>query len=85
MIAALLLAAAAAPPSAPPPIWHAACAYCHENSKVGPPLNGPYDPAALRAIIRSGVDAMPPFHPSELSDEEIDALAQWLAARPVAR
>lgn len=80
MILALLLAAAT-PGVAPPPIWHAACAYCHEGSKVGPPLTGPYDREALRAIVRSGSGAMPPFHPSELSDRQIDDLARWLAAR----
>ena len=36
----------------------------------------------LELFVRRGAGAMPPFRPSELSDEDIAAIAAYIAARP---
>ena len=37
-------------------------------------------PELLHAVLRHGIGSMPSFTPTDLSDAEIDALAQWLAS-----
>ena len=39
-------------------------------------------PDYVRYIVRRGLYLMPPFRPSEISDEELKALATYLAAGP---
>ena len=75
-----LLGAAASPQGgrAPVAIWRSSCAYCHQGSKVAPPIPAGIDPAALKPLVRNGSGAMPPFHRSEISDGELDALAEWI-------
>lgn len=86
MIGLLALLAAAVQPDAgaavraPEAIWRSACGYCHQGSKVGPPIPRGIDAAAVRMVVRNGLNAMPPFHPAEISDGELDALAAWLKA-----
>lgn len=36
----------------------------------------------VRAIVRHGLNMMPPFRPSEISDRKLKALAAYLAAGP---
>jgi mono/diheme cytochrome c family protein len=36
-------------------------------------------PAVTRAFVRNGVSVMPPFRKTEISDAELDALADYLA------
>jgi mono/diheme cytochrome c family protein len=38
-------------------------------------------PDFIRATVRTGVNAMPPFRRTEISNTELDALAQYLAAK----
>jgi mono/diheme cytochrome c family protein len=38
-------------------------------------------PDFVRATVRIGVNAMPPFRRTEISNSELDALAQWLSAK----
>ncbi len=38
-------------------------------------------PDFVRATVRTGVNAMPPFRRTEISNAELDALAQWLSAK----
>lgn len=82
MLAALLLAAATAPSErrTPQAIWRSSCTYCHDNSKVGPPVPAGIDAQAVTLFVRKGAGAMPPFHPSEISDAELARLAAWLKA-----
>jgi (+)-pinoresinol hydroxylase len=38
-------------------------------------------PDFVRATVRTGVNAMPPFRRTEISNAQLDALAQWLSAK----
>jgi mono/diheme cytochrome c family protein len=38
-------------------------------------------PDFVRATVRTGVNAMPPFRRTEISNAQLAALAQWLSAR----
>ena len=77
----------------PEDIFAARCAYCHEAGGWGtrvlarrmPEAQAELRkrgnlPAALTAlVVRRGIGAMPPFTPTEISDAELQALAEWLA------
>lgn len=39
----------------------------------------------VRVIVRHGLNLMPPFRPGELSDKELQALAEYLDAGPHAK
>lgn len=55
------------------------CAYCH-GANVGPVLLGRgLDPAAIAAMVRNGMGAMPAFRPTEISDAELADLAAWVS------
>lgn len=43
-------------------------------------LRADLNAAALRYFVRRGIGAMPAFRPSELTDAQIDAVAQYIAA-----
>lgn len=84
-LAALLLAAgpvraqSAGEWRGPAHLWHALCGYCH-GAGVGLQLLGAHRPAELIATItRSGLRAMPAFAPTQISDEELTALAEWIS------
>ena len=80
----------------PQQVFAARCAYCHEAGAWGTRVlarrvpEGQAElrkrtslPAALTTlVVRRGIGAMPPFTPTELSDDELHALAQWLEAEP---
>ena len=88
-IVAVLIAipAAAAAQSAgqwrgPEQIWAATCGYCHDEG-VGPELRGRKLPAmGIAPVVRQGLPGMPSFHPSEMNDRELDALARWIERGP---
>ena len=55
------------------------CGYCH-GSNVGPVILGlNIAPEAIQAVVRSGMGAMPAFRPTEISDQELAELSQWIA------
>ena len=57
------------------------CYQCHPagNSGLGPALNDkPLPEAAIRTQIREGVGAMPSFGADQLTDEEVDAIADYV-------
>ncbi|SCX83326.1 cytochrome c [Nitrosospira sp. Nsp13] len=55
------------------------CGYCHE-SNVGPVIRGRDLPAAyIRTIVRNGNRAMPSFRPSEIDDESLAKLAEYIS------
>lgn len=64
-------------------IYQVLCSQCHEpnagDPSVGPAILGRHYPAAaLKAFARRGIQTMPPFFPSEISDQELDGLADWV-------
>ena len=69
---------AAAEPRAPEQLYAQTCGYCH-GVNVGPIIRGRALPPALtKAFVRMGPNAMPAFRQTEITDEELDALATWL-------
>jgi mono/diheme cytochrome c family protein len=57
------------------------CFQCHPggNSGLGPALNDkPLPEAAIRTQIREGVGAMPSFGEDQLSDGDVDAIADYI-------
>ncbi len=66
-------------PRAPEYLYERTCGYCHGHN-VAPIIRGRKLPAAVTsALVRSGNGAMPAFKPTEITDQELEALAQWLA------
>ena len=77
----------------PQELFAARCAYCHEAGGWGTRVlarrvpegqaelrqRTSLPPALTTLVVRRGIGAMPPFTPTELSDDELQALAQWLA------
>jgi mono/diheme cytochrome c family protein len=61
-------------------IYENVCQYCHIND-VGPVLTGRDLPALyFKSIARSGLNGMPAFKPTELSDKDLDKIAEYLVA-----
>lgn len=78
-----LAASADAPPSATPlsaeKVYSSTCGYCHGRN-VGPVILGRSLPVpAIEAVVRNGLNAMPAFRPSEISDAELAAVAAWVS------
>lgn len=60
-------------------IYAKICAYCHE-AHVGPQIRNRELPAAyIRAVVRNGNRAMPAFRPSEIDDESLIKLADFIS------
>jgi mono/diheme cytochrome c family protein len=66
----------------PARVWAGACSYCHDEG-VAPPIFGlGLGAAAIAAVVRGGLNGMPAFHPSELTEAQLQALADWVAQQP---
>ncbi|SFU33014.1 Cytochrome C oxidase, cbb3-type, subunit III [Nitrosomonas eutropha] len=60
-------------------IYTKVCAYCHETN-VGPQILNRQLPAVyVRAIVRNGNRAMPPFRASEIDDESLEKLTNFIS------
>jgi mono/diheme cytochrome c family protein len=62
----------------PQHIWNASCAYCHGTTHAPELLGREVSAEVVRRFIRQGAPGMPAFHSSEISDQELDALAEWI-------
>lgn len=63
----------------PEQIYAKTCGYCHGRN-VGPIILGRAIPAdTVKYIVRHGQNGMPAFRPSEISDAELAALADWIS------
>ena len=66
-------------------IYAKICAYCHE-AQVGPQIrNRDLSAAYIRAVVRNGNRAMPAFRPSEIDDESLVKLADFIANKDAQR
>lgn len=66
-------------PRSPQFIYDRTCGYCHGHN-VAPIILGRQLPAAVvAALVRSGQGAMPAFKPTEITNQELAALAQWIS------
>ena len=63
-------------------LWGATCGYCHDAGLAPRLLGLNLPPAAIRSAVRSGPGGMPQFTPSQISDAELRALADWLNRQP---
>lgn len=55
------------------------CALCHET-KTGPAIRGRgLDPLYIGLIVRNGYRAMPAFRASEIDDESLKKLAEYIS------
>lgn len=65
-------------------LYESVCGYCHEPEVgVGTVLAGRELPELyVRAILRSGLNAMPAFPASFIDDESIALVAEYLASLP---
>lgn len=62
----------------PEHVWEASCGFCH-GTPVAPDIRQMGLPAAVIAeVVRNGAPGMPPIHPSELNEEELAALIEWI-------
>ena len=82
-------------PRAPEQVFSTRCAYCHDAAGCGtralarrmPESEAPLldrkdlPPAYTVYVVRRGIGSMPQFNPSELTDTELEDLANWLANR----
>lgn len=67
-------------PRAPEQIYAKTCGYCHGHN-VGPIIRGRQLPAeAVVLMVRNGRGAMPAFRPTEITDAELKALADWVSS-----
>ncbi|MDX9874822.1 MAG: cytochrome c [Spongiibacteraceae bacterium] len=63
-------------------IWRAVCGHCHGAGVARPLFGTPLPPQAIIAITRNGLNGMPAFVTAQLSDHELERLAQWLREQP---
>jgi mono/diheme cytochrome c family protein len=86
LVAVLALPASGAQERVPRPperIYTEICALCHER-RVGPALKGRTLPAvAIKQTVRTGLNGMPAFRPSEIGDRELDAVARYIESSKV--
>ena len=62
-------------------IYAKVCAYCHE-AQVGPQIRHRKLPVTyIRTIVRNGNRAMPPFRSSEIDDESLEKLADFISQK----
>jgi mono/diheme cytochrome c family protein len=57
------------------------CALCHDTS-VGPTILGrSLDPLYIKLIVRNGSRAMPAFRASEIDEQSLEELAEYVSQR----
>ncbi|SDH70511.1 cytochrome c [Nitrosomonas sp. Nm132] len=62
-------------------IYAKICAYCHE-AQVGPPIRNRELPTEyIRTVVRNGSRAMPAFRSSEIDDESLVKLADFISKK----
>ncbi|MCC2644132.1 MAG: pchC [Nitrospira sp.] len=60
-------------------VYKKVCALCHDTA-VGPAVLGRgHDPLYIRLIVRNGSRAMPAFRASEIDDELLTKLAEYVS------
>lgn len=72
-------AQASSGPRPPEKIYQTTCGYCH-GKNIGPIIKGrELPPEAVKMMVRNGIGGMPAFRPTEITNEELDALATWIS------
>ena len=60
-------------------VYKKVCALCHDTD-VGPAILGRgHDPLYIRLIVRNGSRAMPAFRASEIDDQSLEKLSEYVS------
>ena len=88
LISTLIAGGAAAAPPEPQPnfrwkdgpeVYAKVCSYCHDQ-QIGPVIRGrSLPPAYISATVRNGHRAMPAFRASEIDDESLKKVAEYIS------
>ncbi len=63
-------------------VYQKLCALCHET-KIGPVILGRgHDPLLISYMVRHGNRAMPAFRESEIDDQTLEKLAEYVSKAP---
>jgi cytochrome c553 len=63
----------------PAQLWRATCSYCHDNGVARELRGASLTAQAVATAVRVGPKAMPSFTTSQISDRELEQLAQWMS------
>ena len=63
----------------PAQLWRATCSYCHDNGVARELRGAGLTPQAVATAVRVGPKAMPSFTTSQISDRELEQLAEWMS------
>ncbi|HRP98118.1 MAG TPA: cytochrome c [Rhodocyclaceae bacterium] len=65
-------------------VYTKVCSYCHDAG-VGPEIRGRQLPASyIEHVVRHGYRAMPAFRPSEIDDQALAGVVEWVSASTAA-
>ena len=88
LISTLIAGGASAAPPEPqsnfrwkdgPEVYAKVCSYCHDQ-QIGPVIRGrSLPPAYISAVVRNGNRAMPAFRASEIDDESLKKVAEYIS------
>lgn len=82
LMAGLANGAVTTPARSPEQVYGQVCAHCHE-ARIGPVLKGRALPAeVVKHFVRYGNGAMPAWRPTDVSNEELMRLAEWIQTTP---
>ncbi|HEY2591925.1 MAG TPA: cytochrome c [Steroidobacteraceae bacterium] len=62
-------------------LWRATCSYCHDNGVARELRGAGLTPQAVATAVRVGPKAMPSFTTSQISDRELEQLAEWMSTQ----
>ena len=65
----------------PAQLWRATCSYCHDNGVARELRGAGLTPQAVATAVRGGPKAMPSFTSSQISDHELQQLAEWMSTQ----
>ncbi len=62
-----------------PEVYAKVCSYCHDQ-QIGPVIRGrSLPPEYISAVVRNGNRAMPAFRASEIDDESLKKVAEYIS------
>lgn len=65
----------------PAQLWRATCSYCHDNGVARELRGAGLSQQAVATAVRVGPKAMPSFTASQISDRELEQLAEWMSTQ----
>ena len=65
----------------PEQLWRATCRYCHDNGIAQELRGAGLAQGAIVTAVRVGPKSMPSFTQSQISEQELDQLAEWITVQ----